>query len=114
MLKKTFKLNTKQYKSVFEKGKEQRFSFFLVKWFDETNDSRFGFGFSSRLKLAPTRRNYLKRRLYAYLKTKEEHVDMRKWVVFMVMKEVTKENIASIYKEIDEIIIYLTHETNSA
>lgn len=110
VLKKSFRLDTKQYKSVFEKGEKHRFSTFLVKWFNETKDSRFSFGFSSRLKYSQTEKNYIKRRLYTYIGEKKNYNNMNKWVVFIIMKEIHKNNIEETFTEFDEIITFLNNE----
>jgi ribonuclease P protein component len=114
VLKKAYRLNTYNFKKVYSEGRDKKFSFLLVKWLESDTGPQFGIALSVRLKCSPVQKNNLKRKIFEYVREKNYPEKLDKWVIFIVMKHIDKENIQNLYSEIDKIISFLIHEKTIA
>ncbi len=113
MLKKAFRLNTGAFKHVFTHGQEKKYSNFLVKWLDERESARFGVAVSKKLKLNAVARNKHRRMVYDGIQECEKISNLDKWVVFILLRNITPDNNTRIKKEINEILTFLNNEVAS-
>lgn len=110
MLKKKFRLNSDSFKYVFTKGHEKIYHYFLVKWVEEKDSSRFGVAVSKRLNVSGVSRNLQRRKIYIAIQEVKNYEKLNKWVVFILLKRITKYNESDVKSEVLNILKQLENE----
>lgn len=103
MFKKRFRLNTSDFKEVFNFGKNKRTELFTIKHKDTTNKySRFAVAVSKKISKKAVERNHLKRRCFAAIKEVSSSLPIQDYIFILNsgIKDIQYKDILSNIKNI--------------